>query len=477
MRTGHTVNQPPLSDRQIVALKSRIDLPTFCKVVYPPWLDSPHLGLILTALREVSRYIETRGAAGIGRLRIELPPRHGKSQLVARLFPSWMLGRTPSLRIILASHGAQLSEGHSRYIRNTIRGTAYQSIFPRARLSDDSQSREAWDMAEPYNGGLLAVGTGGSVTGRGAGLLLCDDLVKSREEVESAAARDKLWEWYVNDLLTRQEPAAAIIHIGTRWHLDDLLGRLDSQEPEGWHVIRLPALAEENDPLGREPGAALWPARFDRPALLEQRASMGDYSFQALYQQQPVAASGGIFHRAQFNIIDSPPSDLKTVVRFWDLALSEKTTADYTVGAKLGLTDSGRFVVLGIDRFRLTWKAAQDRIVQTALLDGPKVQIGVEKVLFQVAAVEELIRRPVLHDYSIKGYAPHGDKLTRSLPFAARVDAGMVDVVRGPWTQDFIDELCSFASGKHDDQVDAATGAYTMLGVKPPIKAITIRYA
>src|SRR5690349_5172069 len=126
-----------LTPRDRVALKARRDFPVFCRIAYRPYTEPPHLRLLNAALAEVERYIATRGAEGIGRLRIELPPRHGKSQTVARLFPAWMLGRYPNLRIIIASHGAGLSEGHSRFVRNTLRSTLYRTIFPAVALADD----------------------------------------------------------------------------------------------------------------------------------------------------------------------------------------------------------------------------------------------------------------------------------------------------------------------------------------------------
>lgn len=422
--------------------------------------------MIDQALAQVTRYIETQGAEGIGKLRIELPPRHGKSVKVARLFPSWIMGRNPNLRLIIASHGAQLSEGHSRFIRNTIRSEEYASIFPTVALSDDSAARDAWDLAAPHLGGLLAVGTGGSVTGRGAGLIVADDLIKSREEYESATQRDKLWVWWTDDLSTRKEPGAAVVFIGTRWGTDDVAGRLEQNEAGEWTVIKLPALAETNDPLGRERGAALWPARFSRDSLLSQRKTMGDYSFSALYQQNPVSISGNIFKREKFKYLDYAPSvNIIARVRYWDLALSEKQSADYTVGVLLGVTDSGRYVIEDVQRFQLGWKDAKARIKAVALADGIDVRIGIEKVTFQTLAVLELLNDPDLHEHSIQGYPVHQDKLTRALPFSARVDAELVDVVRAGWTQDYVDELCMFNQGKNDDQVDGSSGAYTMFGL------------
>jgi len=457
----------PLLRHQLAALKARRDFTSFKFAVYRPYIHAPHLELIDRALMDVARYLETGGKQGIGKLRIELPPRHGKSVTTARLFVAWVLGRIPNLRVILASYGASLSEGHSRYVRNLIRDSAYQSIFPGVALSDDSTARDAWELAAPHSGGLIAVGVGGALTGKGGHLLISDDLVKGREEISSEGQREKLWRWYTDDYSTRAEPSAAQIAIGTRWDVDDPLGRLDLHEPGQWRVIRLPALAEDNDPLGREYGEALWPERFSAEDLQAARTRMGVWSFSALYQQSPVPADGGIFQRDKFQVIDNPPSNIKHKVRFWDLALSEKTSADYTVGVLMGETADGRLIVLDVARFQVNWGDVTDRIAEVAQLDGPGVRIGVETAYFHTQAVKQLLNRRDLHGYSIKGYRPHTDKVTRALPFSARVDAQMVYVLRHAWLEDYLSELCSFPSGKHDDMVDASSSAYLMLERKP----------
>lgn len=485
-----------LTDRERAKYLARLDLAAFAACIYPSYQKPvpAHLAMINSALEAVAQYIESDGAEGIGKLRIEVHPRSGKSQTVARIFPAWVLGKFPDTRIIIASYGEKLSEDHARAVRNTLRSGNYASIFPKVKLAPDSQAKDAWDLADPAAGGLISVGLNGAVTGKGAGLLICDDLVKGRAEAESRTIREQTWSWYTNDLLTRlNSPFAPIIHIGTRWREDDLLGTLAANEPEGWHVIKLPALAEENDPLGREVGEALWPVtwvkrknkktgkrelvqkrKFDRAFLLEKQQAIGAYAFSALYQCDPIPPAGGIFEREKFTLIDEMPADPVRMCRFYDLALSQRVSADYTVGVLMALLSDQRLVVADVQRYQVNWGYATERIAATAKKDGAKVRIGIEKVFFHGQAVQELLNRSDMHDYSILGVVPDGDKVQRAQPFAARVSAGMVYVLRRAWTRDYIDELCSFDRGKHDDQVDASSGAYKLLGQLQPV-TVTVR--
>lgn len=442
---------------------ARRDLTAFDRFMFRRYDDAPHLRLINRALMDVARYLHTDGREGIGRLIIEAPPRHGKSLSTARLFPAWVLGRLPDLRVILASYGAQLSEKHSRYVRNLIASPVYRRVFPSVRLSADSKAVDAWDLAAPHEGGLHAVGKGGALTGFGGHLIITDDLTKSRAEAESELQREADWDWFTDDLLTRQEPHAAHIAIGTRYHLDDVLGRILLNDGDAYTVLRLPALAEGDDLLGRREGEALWAERFPASVIERQRAIMGEYSFAALYQQKPVPMSGGLFKRDQLTLIDHVPADLVGAVRFWDTAMSSKTTADYTVGVLLGMTERGRYVVLDVSRFRKEWGEVQPEIVRVAQNDGAQIPIGIEEVAYMSRAVQELLIDGRMHRYSVTGVKPDKDKLTRARAFEARVNAGLVDVYRGAWSGSYIDELCSFPFAAHDDQVDATTGAYLML--------------
>lgn len=239
-----------------------------------------HLLLIFSALDDVV-------AGRIKRLMIFMPPRSGKSEAVTVRFPAWFIERDPTMRFIIAAYNVSLA---SKFSRKT------QKIVKSRGLTLDREAVDDWSTTA--EGGVRAVGVGSGVTGHGADGIMIDDPIKSREEAYSATYRERTWEWFKDDLFTRLEPDGFIILTLTRWHYDDLAGRiLASDEGKNWAVIKLPALAEEGDPLGREEGEALCPDRFDEGALLAIKAVTGG-DFESLYQQNPTAAQGVIFKRA-----------------------------------------------------------------------------------------------------------------------------------------------------------------------------------
>lgn len=434
---------------------ARRDFTAFKRRLYKRYQHAPHLALIDTALMDAVRYVETMGAEGHGFQMISVPPRHGKTMTVSRLFPPYVIGRYPDWRIILASYGATLAQKNSRAARNIIASPSYQAVFPGIQLAADSKSVDAWDIAG-YEGGLDAMGVGGGVTGKGGQIIIIDDPVKSREEAESETYREKTWDWYTDDLYTRREPGGAIILIMTRWHQDDIAGRLLKNEADKWRTINLPAIDEQ--------GRALWPERYPLTVLHDIERTLGPYSWSALYQQRPVPAEGGIFKRAWFEPRVSQPPEIVRAVRYWDLAMSEKTTADYTAGVKMGYGADGHVYVLDVARGQIEWGDVVGFMADTMLRDGPHVPQGVEEKGYMSRAVQELNLDGRLRGFQVWGYPVDKDKVTRALPFAAKCAAGVVHVVNAHWADAWLDEVCSFPNAAHDDQVDAASGAWIMLG-------------
>jgi predicted phage terminase large subunit-like protein len=450
-----------LNKARLASGQKTVSFRTFKENLYPHYLHADHLGVIDNALMDAMRYVETQGAEGHGFWIFELPPRHGKTVSISRLFPPYALGLHPEWRCIMASYGATLAYKNSRAARNFMMSPRYAEIFPDVKLAGDSKAADAWDIAH-HLGGLDAMGVGGGVTGKGGHIIVVDDPVKSRQEAESEVYRDKVWDWFTDDLYTRREPGGVIIVVMTRWHQDDLVGRLLKNEPDKWKRIRLPALAEDNDPLGRKVGEALWPERFPEPVLRDIECTMGAYSWSALYQQNPVPAEGGIFKRAWFNPLVANPPEIVTAYRSWDLAMSEKTSADYTAGVKIGQGTDGHWYILDIAHARVDWGDLTGFLADVILKDGPSVQQGIEEKGYMSRAISDLNGDPRLRGYAIFGYPVDTDKVTRALPFAAKCGAGLVHVVNAHWTEAYLDELCSFPMGAHDDQVDASSGAWAM---------------
>jgi predicted phage terminase large subunit-like protein len=348
-----------------------------------------------------------------------------------------------------------------------------------------------WETA--VGGGVKAVGVGAGVTGFGAQLVIIDDPIKNRAEAESETYREKVWDWYRNDLYTRLEPNASIVLIQTRWHEDDLSGRLLREMEEGgdqWQIINLPALSEpraiatglpgnpaprvprsaiqdprSTDPLGRPVGAALCPERFDENALDEIRRQLGGYAFSALYQQRPTPAEGGIFKRAWFRrFVDQAPEGLKWK-RGYDLAVSTKTSACYTSSFRVAYDELGNLYIADGFRKRVEFPD-QRRYILSRLAEEKNTEHGIEKALHGEGIIQDLRRDPSTRGTNLRGVTVTADKLTRALKWAPLAEEGKVILVRGPWNQAFLDEICKFPSGQFDDQVDAVSLAVAMFESK-----------
>jgi predicted phage terminase large subunit-like protein len=460
-RTGPLPASSPI---EAAYWKAAGNFTSFKRLVDRRYRHAPHLAALDAALIEVTRYIESGGAQGLGRVIVEMPPRHGKSLSVSRRFPPWFLGRNPDKRVMMVSYSASLAEKHSRAARNLMRSPFYQGVFPGVKLADDSRAVDSWDIGG-HEGGVDALGVGGSATGKGADLLDLDDAVKSRAEAESAVFRDKTWDWFTDDLYTRLEPGAAVVMTMTRWHEDDLAGRCLAQMPGVWKVLRLPAIAEAQDPLGRTEGAALWPERYPLETLRTIEDTLGSYSFASLYQQRPLPAGGRLFDTTKITVLETAPECTQTV-RFYDLAVTARRSSDYTAGLKLGKLADETFVVLDVWRGQRELPDVHEAIVQNAAIDGPGTRIRLEAEKAGIVGLQFLLRDPRMHAYTVDAVPPEGDKYTRAGPVAARVNAGRLVLARGAWNRAFIDELATFPAGAHDDQVDALSGAYAMLSTK-----------
>ena len=443
-----------------------VSLTAFKQAIYRRYIHAPHLELLDRHLEQVSRYAETRGKEGIGFLLVEMPPRHGKSLTVSQYYPVWHIGQHPEHRVMVVSYAAHLAQRFSRKARNTVLSPIYQKLFPSIQLAEDRRAADSWDIAG-YDGGMDALGVLSGATGKGASVLVCDDLISGRQDAESQVIRDRTWDGVIDDLLTRLEPGGAAVFMATRWHLDDPTGRILAKfAPDSYVRLRLPALAEPNDLLGRAEGEALWPERYPRDVLLRIQERMGPYSWSSLYQQNPVPAEGGIFKRRWFTIVrpDSLP-DMQRYACFWDLAMSSKTSADYTVGTLIGEGDDGHLYILNVWRGQIEWGDVTPYMAEVMIELGPIIPHGVEEKGFMSRAVTQLNMDGRLRSYQVWGYPKDTDKLTNALPFAAKCAAGVVHLKAGHWNETWLDEICSFTGSgdETDDQVDSVAGAFNML--------------
>ena len=409
--------------------------------------DWPHIVYIRQQLERVA-------SGEIDRLILTVPPRHGKSELATVRFPAWLLERDPTFSVIIGAYSQTLANKFSRKARGIAR--------TRVELNTDRTAVDDWETAA--GGGVRAAGVGAGVTGLGGRLIVIDDPVKNRAEANSATYRESVWNWYKDDLYTRLEPDGAIVLIMTRWHEDDLAGRLLADtDGDDWEVVNLPAIAEEDDPLGREIGQALCPDRYDVPALERIQGVLGR-SFSALFQQRPVAAEGDFFQRSWFDIVGAVPADA-TFCRYWDKA-GTQDDGDYTAGVLLARTGEGIYYV--VDVVRGQWSAgSREKIMrQTAEIDRDRygsVRIGLEQEPGSGGKDSAAASVRNLAGFAVKADRVTGDKETRAEPFQAQAEAGNVKLVRGAWIPAYLDELTGFPMGTNDDQVDGTSGAFNRL--------------
>lgn len=439
------------------------DFSFYCEIVYRrKYKVAKHNAYICQALERVER-------GEVPRLMICMPPRHSKSMTVTETFPSWYIGRNPDRRVIEVSYGADLATRFGRENRRKIE--EFGKWMFGIEIAPDNGSATNWTI-KGHKGGMLSAGVGGPISGAGAELLLIDDPIKNREEANSITYRDRLWDEWQNTLLTRLQAGGAVILILTRWHVDDLAGRiLASTQDVGWEIISLPAEAEENDPLGRAIGDPLWPeGGFDQEWMVLKKAEIGSLAFAALYQQRPTPQEGGLFRRAWFEIVEGYPSDSR-FLRFWDFAATDQD-GDWTAGCKLAEKD-GIGYIIDMRRIQGTPHEVERLVKQIADIDGKLVPIRWEEEGGSSGKmISDHYQRRILFGMNAKGIRSTGPKVARAGPLAAMAEAGNIKLVRGSWNETFLEEIETFPYGAHDDQVDAASSALAAIrsvggGAKP----------
>lgn len=441
---------------------------------------APHLLLLNRVLMAAAA-----GEKWASRVIVEMPPRHGKSEFISKFFPSWYLGLYPDRRVVIATNADTLSADFSRWNRDVL--DAYGRDLFGVRVRHDSSANKDWRI-DRRRGGMFATTIGGALTGRGADLAIIDDPIKNDREALSETYRTRNREWYRSTLRTRMEPTGAIVVVQTRWHEDDLAGWLQTEYPDEWLVVSLPAVAEGDEELFlpddpetpawvRPNGAALWPQRFDGDALARLCHDLGgpeSHWWTALYQQRPSPLGGGILKPDAFRryrpvedgyLLDRPAGPdvvSATALRKFgtmDLATSQSTQADYTVMAVFGITGPD-LLLLDVFRGRLEGPDLP-RLAARVATSYRLSYVGVESVGFQTSTVQDMRRgnpheRPPRPPLPVKALRPEGDKVSRALTLAARMGGGQVYVPESaPWLPALFSEMAAFPHGKHDDQVDA----------------------
>lgn len=453
---------------------ARRDFLFYLQLVDPSYEVAPVHRVIASKLQEVA-------SGKCKRLFLSMPPRHGKSRMAAIEFPAWLMSRRPGCEIQTASYASSLSNKHSFECQDRIRSAIHQEVFgvglhPRRKAADD------WMIANRST--YRATSVDGGATGMGADLFIIDDPFKGHAEAFSPAQRQKVWDWFLSDIYTRLSPGAAIIIIMTRWHTDDLVGRLQSPEfqsqlqsaneeldNEKWEELKFPGLAKKDDPLGREEGEALFPKRFPASRLRTIRRVLGSFKFGALYDQDPAPEGGNMINPAKFKILEKSPDGLEWV-RFWDLATDEKQKSDFTSGIQVAVKrtpgktkdeDSYALFLRWRRKGQWLWPRARTNIVTTAKRE--RVQVGVEAQGGFKTAYDNL-REKMPQGIVTKAYTVDKSKVQRALPWIAVQEDGEAYLCKDgedDWINDFMEQCRQFPNGNHDDDIDAVSGGWAMV--------------
>lgn len=488
---GPDAQRLALLKRQLKALSAREKFMEFVKFTSPDpedpndversrYKDAKHHRAIAAVMEKVEK-------GEIQQLILTMPPRHGKSELTTRRFPAWYIGKNPRDNVVVATYNDTFAEDFGREVRFIINGPQFKQTFPGVALRRGST---AADRLQVYEGGQLSfVGRGGSLTGRGAHTLIIDDLLKDDKEASSQAIRDQAWQWFTKVAMTRRMGKKLVIVIMTRWHSDDIVGRItdpenphyNALEAQKWKIINLPAIADEDDPLGRKPGEALWPDgpdKFDLEFLASQQR-LDPLGFSALYQQRPSAADGVLFRREHLQFYE--PSQLPENLRIYaasDHAVSVAARRDFTCLGVVGVDRQDNIYVLDA-----WWKRAlTDEVVEAML-----TLMRIHKPMLWWAerghiskSIGPFLRKRMLEERvycNVVEVTPIGDKEQRAQSIAARMAMGKVFLPKNaPWLDKAVNELLGFPNATHDDFVDMMSlfglGLGSQIKASAPAKAV-----
>ena len=400
----------------------------------------------------------------IDRLMVLMPPRHGKSETITHYMTAWWRGTYPDDDVILASYEDTLARRFSRRARETLADVG-ADVFG-VEVSDVRAAASDWGIKDHW-GETRSAGVGGGITGRGAHLLIIDDPVKNAEEARSVVYRDRVWDWWESTARPRIEPGGVCIVVMTPWDEDDLSGRLlrppDGTPPDSWHVLRLPAIAEEDDQLGREPGEVLWPERFEEaePGWYERRRdSMPAYWWNALYQCRPSPEQGSTFDRNWMTTrwAEATRPTMQYRVQAMDSAWKEGVGADWSV-ITTWASDGVDFYLEDEWRARVEYPTLQQAALDQYEKHRPH-ELIIEDAASGTAVIQSLRRQTPL---PIRPFRPVGSKRIRAERITPLFAAGKVYLPNAPFLTDWIEEHLAFPAGRHDDRVDTTSMALARL--------------
>lgn len=455
---------------------ARMHFRRFVRVTMPAYRMGWVHRVICDELQDFLQAVKERRSP---RLMLAMPPRHGKSELASRRFPAFVLGRFPDMSIIGASYSADLASRMNRDVQRIMETAEYRELFPDTTLwgkgirtvASGAYLRNS-DIFEivGYKGGYRSAGVGGGITGMGCDIAIVDDPFKSRAEADSPTVRRNVWEWFTSTLYTRLSPGGGIILINTRWHCDDLSGRLleaaRKDEGDDWRVVNFPAIAEV-DEEHRKAGEALHPERYPLAQLLAIKKAIGTRDWEALYQQHPTPDGGNIFKKEwlRFYTPADLPDRFDQMLLSWDMSFKDGDDTDYVVGQVWGRKGADRFLLDQV-RARMGFTDTLAAFRELAAKWPKATRKLVEDKANGPAVIDSL-------NHAIPGIIPvnpDGSKTARAYAVTTVFESGNVYIpapASCAWAGDYIAELTQFPGATHDDQVDATTQALRDMERRP----------
>lgn len=456
--------------------------------------DSVAIRSITDAPAADGRCIQVAHPDGLYLVGRDLIPTHN-SFLISIFAAVWYLGLYPDRQVVIVSYSEDKAKEWGEATMNIMKEFGLE-LFG-LTVDSANASKTSWSL-KGRKGGLRAVGIGGALTGRAIDLGIIDDPVKNAEEANSEAARQAMWDWYTTTFRTRLMPGGTVILTMARWHEDDLTGKIKenlSDEGDPWRFVEMPAIAEQpkppdgeepdpdwRDEMGRAEGEALWPEVWPVGRLTRIKNSVGgenSATWLALYQQNPTPPEGGMFKTANWRYVSHVDRGQLHLARFWDLAAT-KGGGDWSVGVLMGLRPSSQAAIVGevyvieVVRVQEDDAGLKKLLLATARNDGKHVPIKIEQERAGAGKSQVADYKRMLLGWVVDGRKPEGSKESRAAPFASQQQVGNVYLVEGAWNQKYVEEFRAFPKSKHDDQVDASSGAFEMISESGPVTGVNL---
>ena len=431
-----------------------------CRRLYSEYLIKVHHGMY-KPLQHTQYLAERLQAIADGEQKhiiVEMPPRHSKSMTITETFPSYFIGRNPNKHVIATAYSEGLARKFGRLNRNKL--VEFGADIFDIRMANDNSTATNWNVGD-FTGGMVATGIGGSITGEGADLLIIDDPIKNNAEAQSETIRNKIWDEWETTLSTRLHKGASVIVVMTRWHEDDIVGRLLERSPYDWERIRMPAIAEdEDDLLGREVGEPLSAELgFDEHWAELKKQEVGSKTWNSLYQQRPSASEGNIFKREWWQFYERAPRKFDRMIISWDLTFKGNDNNDYVVGQVWIKKGADKYLIEQI-RGRMDFPETLQAVKNLARKYPQAKEILIEDKANGPAVISS-IKREVS---GIIPITPRGSKVARAQAITPQIESGNVFLPRNrTFVDDFIEECASFPTGAHDDIVDSLSQALDRL--------------